>query len=132
MIVPQLVELDIFLEAFERGVARELLEARDVDTLRDAARDRAAPEAVASERRSVEPGEAGAILDNERDRIGIDRPGTNSVAVGYRLSPCTPRDARRRQAPDPPEQRSLADRSGGEPGVERRDRTEIGAALRQP
>ena len=37
MIVPQLVELDIFLEAFERGVARELLEPGDVDAGGDAA-----------------------------------------------------------------------------------------------
>ena len=45
MIVPQLVELDIFLEAFERGVPGELLEPGDVHALRDAARDRAAAEA---------------------------------------------------------------------------------------
>ena len=43
MIVPQFVELDIFLEALERGVAGELLEARDVDAGGDAARDRPAP-----------------------------------------------------------------------------------------
>jgi hypothetical protein len=90
MVVPQLVELDIFLEAFERGVAGELLEAGDVDTLRDAARDRAAPQAVAGKRRRVKPGEAGPVLDDQRDRIGVDRTGTNPVAVGYRLSPCNP------------------------------------------
>ena len=41
MIAPQLVELDIFLEALEGRVAGELLEAGDVDALRDATRDRA-------------------------------------------------------------------------------------------
>jgi hypothetical protein len=43
----QLVELDTLLEAFERGVAGELLEAGDVHALRDAARNRSAPEAMA-------------------------------------------------------------------------------------
>ena len=33
--MPQFVELDIFLQALERGVAEELFEARDVDALRD-------------------------------------------------------------------------------------------------
>src|SRR6516165_6209128 len=99
MIVPQLVELDIFLEAFERGVPGELLEAGDVDALRDAARDRAAPQAVAGEARRVKPGKTGPVLDDQRDRIGVNRTGTNPVAVGYRLSPCPPRDAGRRQPP---------------------------------
>ena len=36
MVVAQFVELDIFFEAFERGVAGELLEAGDVDALGDA------------------------------------------------------------------------------------------------
>jgi hypothetical protein len=110
MIVPQFVELDIFLEAFQRGVTRELLEAGDVHTLRDAARDRAAPEAMAGKRRRVKPGEAGAVLDDQCDRIGVDRTDTNPIAVGYRLSPCTPRDTRGRQAPDAPEQRACGDR----------------------
>ena len=86
MIVPQFVELDIFLEALERGVAGELLEAGDVDALGDAARDRPAPQAVAGEGGGVEPGEAGPFLDDQRDRIGVDRVGTDPVAVGYRLS----------------------------------------------
>jgi hypothetical protein len=86
VIVPQFVELDIFLEALEGGVAGELLQAGDVNALGNAARDRPAPEAVAGERRRVKPGEAGAILDDQRDRIGVDRVGTNPVAVGYRLS----------------------------------------------
>jgi len=113
-------------------VAGKLLEPRDVDALGDAARDRATPEAVAGKPRRVQPGEAGPILDNQRDRIGVDRVGTNPVAVGYRLSLSAPRNTRRWQAPDPPEQRAFTDRRGGEPGLERRDRTEIGAPLRQP
>jgi hypothetical protein len=40
MIVAQFVEIDIFLEAFERGVAGKLFEAGDVHTLRDPGRDR--------------------------------------------------------------------------------------------
>src|SRR5271166_4122408 len=121
MIVPQFAELDIFLEAFEGGVAGELLEAGDVHAGGDAGRDRPAPEAVAGERCGVEPGEAGPVFDNQRDRIGVDRTGTNPVAVGYRLSLSAPRNTRRRQAPDPPEQRAFADRRGGEPGLERFD-----------
>jgi hypothetical protein len=70
---PQFVELDIFLEAFERGVAGELLEAGDVHALRDAARDGSAPQAVAGKGRDVEPGEAGPMLDDQCDRIGVDR-----------------------------------------------------------
>jgi hypothetical protein len=53
MTVPQLVELDIFFKAFERGVAGELLEPRDVHALGDAARDRPAPQAMASKRRRI-------------------------------------------------------------------------------
>ncbi|HWS06204.1 MAG TPA: hypothetical protein VN362_00125 [Xanthobacteraceae bacterium] len=83
MIVPQFVELDIFFEAFERGVAGELLEAGDVHALGDAARDRATPEAVPGKGGTIEPGVAGPFLDDERDRIGIDRAGTNPVTVGY-------------------------------------------------
>ena len=67
-------------------MAGELLEAGDVHALSDAGRDRPAPEAVAGKPRRVQPGEAGAILDNQRDRIGVDRVGTNPVAVGYRLA----------------------------------------------
>ena len=113
MIVPQLVELGIFLEAFERGVAGELLEAGDVHALRDARRNRPAPEAVAGECCGVEPGEAGPVFDNQRDRIGVDRTGTNPVAVGYRLSLSAPLNTRRWQAPDPPERRAVGDRRGG-------------------
>src|ERR1700752_2134936 len=102
-----------------------------MDTLGDAARDRPPPETVTGKSRPVEPGEAGPILDDQRDRIGVDRIGTNPVAVGYRLSSCTPGNTRR-QAPNPPEQRPFADRPRGEPRRERRDRTEIGAAPRQP
>ena len=76
----QFVELDIFLEALERGVTGELLEAGDVDTLGDAARDRPAPQAVAGKRRRVEPGMAGPLLDDQRDRIGVDRVGAEAVA----------------------------------------------------
>ena len=132
MIVPQFVQLDIFLEAFERGVARKLLEAGDMDALGNAARDRAAAQAVTGEPRRVKPGAAGPVLDDERDRFGVDRTGTNPVAVGYRLSPRLPRDARRRQPPDPPEQRAFGDRRGGEPGLERGDRTETGLAVALP
>ena len=64
-------------------MAGKLLEASDVDALRDAARDRAAPEAVPGKGRTIEPGAAGPFLDDKRDRIGIDRVGTNPVAVGY-------------------------------------------------
>ena len=113
-------------------MAGELLQAGDVDAGRDAARDRPSPEAVAGERRGVKPGEAGAILDDQRDRIGVDRAGTNPVAVGYRLSLSAPRNTRWRQVPDPPEQRAVGDPGRSEPGVERFDRTEFGAPLRQP
>jgi hypothetical protein len=37
VVQPQFVELDIFLEAFQRRVAGKLLKAGDVDALRDAA-----------------------------------------------------------------------------------------------
>src|ERR1700731_3137400 len=67
-------------------------------TLRDARRNCPAPEAVAGKRRRVKPGEAGPGLDDQCDRIGVDRAGTNPVAVGYRLSPCTPWNTWRRQA----------------------------------
>jgi hypothetical protein len=72
------------------------------------------------------------VLDDEGDRIGVDRIGTNPVAVGYRLSLCASPNSRRRQPPDLPKQRALGDRRGGEPGLERFDRIQIGAALRQP
>ena len=86
MIVPQLVELDVFLKALQGRVAGELLEAGDVDALGDAARDRAAPQAVPGECRRIELGKTGPVLDDQRDRIGVDRIGTNPVAVGCRLS----------------------------------------------
>ena len=73
MVLPQFVELDIFLEALERGVAGELLEPGDMDALGDPARDRAAAQAVPGEGGAVEPGERGPFLDDERDRIGVDR-----------------------------------------------------------
>ena len=107
VIVPQLVELDIFLAAFERGMAGELLEPGDVDALCDPARDCAAAQAVPGEGGAVEPGAAGPFLDDEGDRIGVDRVGTNPVAVGYLISPGAPAHPRRRQAPQPPEQRPL-------------------------
>ena len=72
MIVPQLVELDIFLEALQRGVTGELLKAGDVDALGDAARDCPASQAVAGESRRVKPGEAGPGFDDQCDRIGVD------------------------------------------------------------
>jgi hypothetical protein len=106
MVVPQFVELDIFFEAFEPGVAGELLEAGDVDTLRNAARDRPTPQAVAGKRRRVKAGETSPVLDDQRDRIGVDRTGTNPVTVGYRCSPRASGNTRRREAPDPPEQRT--------------------------
>jgi hypothetical protein len=53
----QFVELDIFFEALERGVAGKLLEPGDVHPLGDAARDRATPEAVS--------GKGGAARTNE-------------------------------------------------------------------
>jgi hypothetical protein len=87
-----------------------------------------APEAVAGESCRIKPGKAGPILDDQRDRIGVDRTGTNPVAVSYRISPRPPRDAGRRQAPDPPEQRALCDRSNGEPRLECSDRAELGWA----
>ena len=86
-------------------MAGELLEPGDVYALGDAARDRAAAQAVAGKGRTIEPGAVGPFLDDKRDRIGIDRPGTNPVTVGYQLTLYSFSDARRRQAPQPPEQR---------------------------
>ena len=83
MIEPQFVELDIFLGAFERGVAGELFEAGDVHTLGDPARDRPAPEAVAGKISRVKPGEAGPVLDDQRDRnrcrSGWYQPGSGRL-----------------------------------------------------
>src|ERR1700761_686872 len=56
MMLAQFVELDIFLQALQRGVTGELLEAGDMDPLRDAARDRPPPEAVPGKGGTVEPG----------------------------------------------------------------------------
>jgi hypothetical protein len=103
-----------------------------VDAGGDAARDRPAPEAVTRERRCVEPGMAGPVLDDQRDRIGVDRVVAEAVTRRCTLLPHALGEARRRQLPDPPEQRALGDRRGGEPGLERGDRTELGAPLRQP
>jgi len=77
VIVPQFVELDIFLEALQRSVARELLEAGDVHAGGDAARDRPAPEAVAGEGRPVKPGEAGPVLTiSAIESVSIGSPPT--------------------------------------------------------
>jgi hypothetical protein len=127
MVVTQFVELDIFLETFERGMAGELLQARDMHPLRDPARDCTAAQAVAGERRTIEPGRDGPFLDDQRDRIGVDRLGTNPVVVGYRFASGTPLDARRRQTPQPAKQRPFADFSGREPGFEGSDRTQAGS-----
>ena len=89
-------------------------------------------QAMAGKGRAVEPGKPGPFLDDEGDRIGVDRIGTNPVAVGYRL-PSRPRGHPRwRQTPQSPEQRAVADLGGGEPGFECRDRAEIGLSGRQP
>ena len=64
MVQPQFIELNIFFEAFERRVARELLEARDMHPLRDAARDRPAPEAMAGKSGAVEAGRRSPLLDD--------------------------------------------------------------------
>ena len=130
--MPQFVKLDILLEAFERGVARELLETGDVDTLGDAGRDCTPPQTVPGKSGAVEPGEPGPFLDDQRDRIGVDRAGTNPVMVGYRFPFGTPLDARRRQTPQPAKQRPIGDLRGREPGFEGSDRTQIGLANRQP
>ena len=66
MIVAQFVELDIFLDAFQRGMAGELLEPGDVDAGGDPARDRPAAQAVAGKRHRVEPGLPGPFLDDQR------------------------------------------------------------------
>jgi hypothetical protein len=107
MVVAQFVELDIFLEAFQRGVAGELLEAGDVDPLRDPGRDRPAPEAVAGKLAGIEPGRGGPFLD------GAD---AKARWGGRALRPAG--DARRRQPPDAAKQWTDADRRGGKPGVE--------------
>jgi hypothetical protein len=95
-------------------VAGELLEAGDVDAGGDAARDRPAPQAVPGERRAVEPGEAGPVLVDQRDRIGVDRVAAEAVARRRRFGLRALWPARRRQPPDPPEQRAIADRGAGE------------------
>jgi hypothetical protein len=97
-----------------------------------ATRDCPGPQAVAGEGRRVEPGEAGPVHDDQCDRIGVDRIAADPVARWRRPAPGTLGDARRRQPPDPPEQRPLGDRRGGDPGIERREGTEFGAPLRQP
>ncbi len=130
--MPQFVELDIFFEAFERSVAGELLEAGDVDALRDAARDRPAPQAMPGKGGSVEPGLPGPFFDDQRDRIGVDRAGTNPAAVGYRFFPGTLANAWRRQMPQPAEQRTIDNLRRGEPSFERRYRAQIGLTSRQP
>ena len=89
-----------------------------MDALGDAARDGTPPQAVPGKGGAVEAGEPGPFFDDEGDRIGVDRVGTNPVAVGYRLSIRAPAHARRRQTPQPPEQRALGDFGGGEPGFE--------------
>jgi hypothetical protein len=99
MIVAQLVELDIFLEALERGVAGELLEAGDVNPGGNAARDRPASEAVAGKTGAVEPGEPGPVLDDQGDRIGVDRRAAEPVALGWRLRPDGFGDAPRWKSP---------------------------------
>ncbi len=85
----QLVELEVLFEALERGVAGELLETGDVDALRNPARDRPALQVVLGESAAVVPGLSGPFFDAEGDRIGVDRIGTNPVAVntGFRLMP---------------------------------------------
>jgi hypothetical protein len=48
MVFDLVLELDMFLEALERSVAGELLEAGDTDNRGDRAQDRAASQAVAA------------------------------------------------------------------------------------
>ena len=67
VVQPQFVELDVLFEAFERCVAGKLLEPCDVDALRDAARNRPAPEAVPGETSAIKAGQPGPFLDDERD-----------------------------------------------------------------
>ena len=78
----QLVELDIFFEAFERGMAGELLEPGDVHPLRDTARDRSPAQAMSGKGGAIEPGSTGPLLDNQCDRVGLDRVGTNPERIG--------------------------------------------------
>jgi hypothetical protein len=126
MILPQFIEFDIFLKTLERGMAGELLQPRDVHTLRHTARDRPPAQAVSGESRTVETGPLGPFLDDEGNRVGVNRVGTNPVAVGYRLSFGALAQARRRQTPQPTEQGPLAELGRDEPRVEGGDRTEIG------
>jgi hypothetical protein len=101
----QLVELEVLFEALERGVAGELLETGDMDALRDPARDRPSPQVVLGESGAVAPGLSGPFFDDEGDRIGVDRIGTNPVAVNTSRR-CAPR------IPVKP-----AAKSGGRPGT---------------
>ena len=63
--------------------------------------------------------------------FAADIAAPDPVARGDRLSDGALRHARRRQMPQPAEQRP-SDFSGGEPGFECLDRAEIGASGRQP
>jgi hypothetical protein len=47
---PQLIELDIFFEAFERRMAGKLLQPGNMDALGDPTRNRAAPQTVPGKR----------------------------------------------------------------------------------
>jgi hypothetical protein len=71
-----------------RRIALFVIRAKtgDVDALRDPARDRPAPQVVPGESGAVASGLSDPFFDDEGDRIGVDRIGTNPVAVSYRLS----------------------------------------------
>ena len=95
-------------------MAGKLFEAGNVDTGRDTARDRPAPEAMADKAGAVKLGKTGpALLPRQR----TDR---------HRF------DARRRKPPEPAKQRAVANCCSGEPGLERGDRAEFRAACGQP
>ena len=81
---------------------------------------------------AVKPGELRPVLDDQRDRIAVDRLRTEPITLRCRFGSGAFRDARWRQPPQAAEQRAVADCRSGEPRVERLDRAERGAALGQP
>ena len=74
MVQPQFVQLDVFFEAFERGVAGELLQPCDMHALGDAAGDRAAGL------------DGGPLFDDEGDTVGIDRGGADPEPLRRRFA----------------------------------------------
>ena len=115
----EFVELDIFFEALERGVAGKLLEPGDMHPLGD-------PAQIAPRRR-LWPAKA-APSSPARPVHFLTTSATSwcrsdwyqlSVAGGDRRSDGALRHPRRRQPPEPAKQRPFADPGGAEPGFER-------------